>query len=95
MLYRIVLLSLVNCKWSSWSDCTSSCSFGNHSRTRARLKQHNGMDCVGSPTENCDSNQPPCEGSLMLCTGCVMKGKVLCSLLVLGLVIEFLFNSPS
>ena len=63
MTIKIKFFSAVDCGWSSWSSgCPGSCGVGTRVRTANNpLKKHQGKDCVGDSSKDCDTGQAPCK----------------------------------
>ena len=53
-------LLTVDCGWSEWSDCSSTCGVGGRSRSAdSPAQRHRGRECKGPSVESCP-DLPPC-----------------------------------
>ncbi|XP_065834706.1 uncharacterized protein [Oscarella lobularis] len=51
----------VDCGWSTWLSCSGPCGVGTRLRTADNpVKKHQGKDCVGDLSEDCDIGKAPC-----------------------------------
>ena len=61
-LIKGVLVFVVDCGWSTWLSCSGPCGVGTRLRTADNpVKKHQGKDCVGDLSEDCDTGKAPCK----------------------------------
>ena len=59
--YHFLVSFIVDCKWSDWGQCSTTCGVGKKERKIRIHEQHGGSKCKGKKTMNC--NHGPCPGN--------------------------------
>ena len=54
----------IDCKWSDWGQCSTTCGVGKQERNIKSREQNGGSICRGGQTKNCN-HQKPCPGNLL------------------------------
>ena len=57
---------VVDCKWSKWSECSTTCGLGKQYREKEVKAKFGGRPCLGSRIQSCNKNVK-CFGELYLC----------------------------
>ena len=63
----------IDCKWSSWGQCSPRCGPGKQTRYKLVTAEFGGNDCMGSSQKDCNLNPCPIDckwGQWGVCTSC-------------------------
>ena len=68
----------INCKWTPWSKCSTTCGPGKHYRKIEKPAQFGGKECTGDETKDCNLKQCPRAGPIACKWGPWSKCSVTC-----------------
>jgi len=60
----------VDCEWSAWGSCSTTCGEGNQSRHAVNIARHGGRGCLGPSAIPCTTGYCPVDGGWSKWTAC-------------------------